>query len=98
MNLFADESVDRPVVQRLRQDSHHVVYVAELALSIADDEVLGEANRHEAVLVTADKDVGNSSFGRVPSTPEWFCYASPDWRTRRKARSSPRSAGSVRRN
>jgi hypothetical protein len=32
-------------VERLRQDSHDVVYVAELAPSITDDEVLREANR-----------------------------------------------------
>jgi uncharacterized protein DUF5615 len=43
VNLFADESVDRPVVERLRQDSHDVVYVAELAPSITDDDVLREA-------------------------------------------------------
>ena len=62
MNLFADESVDRPVVERLRQDSHDVVYVAELAPSITDDEVLREANGRSAVLVTADKDFGELVF------------------------------------
>lgn len=56
MNRFADQSVDRPIVERLRQDSHDAVYVAELAPSITDDEVLREANRRSAVLVTADKD------------------------------------------
>ena len=58
MNLFADESVDKPIVERLRQASHDVVYVAELAPSITDDEVLREANGRSAVLVTADKDFG----------------------------------------
>ncbi|HEV8614832.1 MAG TPA: DUF5615 family PIN-like protein [Methylomirabilota bacterium] len=55
MNLFADESVEQPVVERLREDSHDVVYVAELAPSITDDEVLRSANDRSAVLVTADK-------------------------------------------
>jgi hypothetical protein len=29
MNLVADESVDRQIVERLRQDGHHAVYIAE---------------------------------------------------------------------
>jgi len=62
VNLFADESVDRPVVERLRQDSHDVIYVAELAPSITDDEVLRTANDRSAVLVTADKDFGELVF------------------------------------
>jgi predicted nuclease of predicted toxin-antitoxin system len=62
VNLFADESVDRPVVERLRQDNHDVVYVAELAPSITDDEVLRTANDQSAVLVTADKDFGELVF------------------------------------
>jgi predicted nuclease of predicted toxin-antitoxin system len=62
VNLFADESVDKPIVERLRQDTHDVVYVAELAPSITDDEVLREANGRNAVLVTADKDFGELVF------------------------------------
>ena len=62
MNLFADEGVDRPVVERLRQDDHDVMYVAELAPSIPDEEVLREANGRSAVLVTADKDFGELVF------------------------------------
>ena len=30
MNLLADESVDRQIVERLRQDGHRVTYVAEM--------------------------------------------------------------------
>ncbi len=62
MSFFADESVDRPVVERLRQDSHDVLYVAEFAPSITDDEVLREANARSAVLVTADRDFGELVF------------------------------------
>jgi uncharacterized protein DUF5615 len=40
VNLVADEGVDRPVVERLRQDGHHIVYVAELSSSVGDEEVL----------------------------------------------------------
>ncbi len=62
MNLVADKGVDRPVVERLRQDGHDVVYVAELSPSIPDEDVLNEANARSAVLLTADKDFGELVF------------------------------------
>jgi predicted nuclease of predicted toxin-antitoxin system len=62
VNLVANEGVDRPVVERLRQDGHDVVYVAELSPSITDAEVLQQANAHSAVLLTADKDFGELVF------------------------------------
>jgi len=62
VNLVADEGVDRPVVERLRQDGHHVIYVAELSPSVADEEVLRQANTGNAVLITADKDFGDLVF------------------------------------
>lgn len=43
MNLVADEGVDRQIVERLRQEGHDIVYIAELAPSISDDEVIREA-------------------------------------------------------
>ncbi len=58
MNLFADESVDRQIVDRLRRDGHRVPYVAEMEPGISDDIVLERANRERAVLMTADKDFG----------------------------------------
>ena len=62
MNLVANEGVERQVVERLRQDGHDVVYVAELSPSITDEEVLRQANARSAVLLTADKDFGELVF------------------------------------
>jgi predicted nuclease of predicted toxin-antitoxin system len=62
VNLVANEGVDRPVVERLRQDGHDVVYVADLSPSITDEEVLQQANARGAVLLTADKDFGELVF------------------------------------
>ena len=62
MNLVANDGVDRPVVERLRQEGHDVVYVAELSPSITDEEVLQQANARSAVLLTADKDFGELVF------------------------------------
>jgi predicted nuclease of predicted toxin-antitoxin system len=58
MNLLADESVDRPIVERLRHEGHTVHYIAEMEPGISDDEVLEIANNEASPLLTADKDFG----------------------------------------
>lgn len=62
MNLVADESVDRQIVARLRQDGHEVLYIAEVEPSIPDDAVFDRANEKAALLITADKDFGELVF------------------------------------
>jgi len=62
MNLLADESVDSPIVARLRADGHEVEYVAEVSPGTADALVLNRANGIGALLVTADKDFGELVF------------------------------------
>ncbi len=62
MNFVADESVDCPIVDRLRQDGHPVWYVAEMEPGISDDAVFDIANREAALLLTADKDFGEMVF------------------------------------
>ncbi len=39
MNFLADESVDRPIVERLRQEGYPVSYVVELGPGMSDDAV-----------------------------------------------------------
>jgi predicted nuclease of predicted toxin-antitoxin system len=58
MKLLADESVDGPVVARLRSDGHDVAWVAEDAPGEADAAVLARAYGEGIVLVTSDKDFG----------------------------------------
>ena len=62
MKFLADESVDRPIVERLRQEGYKVWYVAEMEPGISDDAVLNLANRESALLLTADKDFGELVF------------------------------------
>ena len=62
MNFLADESVDRQIVDRLRQDGHAVRYIAEMEPGISDDRVLHLANQEADVLLTADKDIGELVF------------------------------------
>ena len=62
MNLLADEGVERQIVERLRQDGHDVLYIAEMQPGIADERVLAEANQRDALLMTADTDFGELVF------------------------------------
>jgi predicted nuclease of predicted toxin-antitoxin system len=64
MNLLADESVDRQIVDWLRRNGHEVLYIAELAPGIFDEAVLEQANQLNAVLLTADKDFGELVYRR----------------------------------
>lgn len=67
MKFLADESIDKPIVERLRKDGHVVVHVAEMEPGIPDDEVIRRANQRSALLLTADKDFGELVFrqGRI---------------------------------
>ena len=58
MNFLVDEGVDRQIVDKLRQDGHSVLCIAEMAPGIGDDEVLEMANEQGASLLTSDKDFG----------------------------------------
>lgn len=62
MKFIADEGIDRPIVDRLRQEGYSVWYIAEMAPSISDDMVLKLANDQKALLLTADKDFGELVF------------------------------------
>ena len=62
MKILADESVDAPIVVRLRAEGHDIESVAEMAPGISDDVVLDSANARGAILLTADKDFGELVF------------------------------------
>jgi len=56
MKFFADESVEKAVVDWLRDQNFDVVYIAERAPSISDKEVIKFANNGDRILITNDKD------------------------------------------
>ncbi|HTS76926.1 MAG TPA: DUF5615 family PIN-like protein [Bryobacteraceae bacterium] len=62
MNIVADESIDRQIVDRLRSEGHQVLFIAELYPGISDAEVLARSREHEALLLTADRDFGELVF------------------------------------
>jgi hypothetical protein len=55
MNFVADESVDQPIVTRLREEGHTVLAVVEMQPSISDEAVLGMANEQGMVLLTSER-------------------------------------------
>lgn len=62
MTFVADENVDRPVIDRLRQDGHTVTAIAEVSSGVADPEVLRLATAAGVVLITGDTDFGELVF------------------------------------
>lgn len=62
MKFVADESVDFSIVKALRSNGMEVFAVAEQEPSVADEDVLALAVRHDAPLLTEDKDFGELVF------------------------------------
>ena len=58
MKLYADEGVDRQVVDALRAAGFDVAYAAETDPAIPDDAVLERATAEMRLLLTNDKDFG----------------------------------------
>jgi len=58
MTVVADESVDQPIVERLRSDGVSVVAISEESPGVDDDTVLDRAETSASILLTADKDFG----------------------------------------
>jgi predicted nuclease of predicted toxin-antitoxin system len=59
LTFVADESVDKQIIDRLRDEGFQVFSIAEDRAGISDDEVLQLAAVQKAILITADKDFGD---------------------------------------
>ncbi len=58
MKFVADENIDQPIIDRLRNDGHDVYAVIEMSAGVSDNEVLKQANQQGVVLLKSDKDFG----------------------------------------
>ena len=67
--LLADENVDVDIVERLRDASFDVWWVAESAPSTPDPDVLTLGHDMRRTLVTFDVGIGPQSFRRVTNPP-----------------------------
>jgi predicted nuclease of predicted toxin-antitoxin system len=64
MRFLADESVERKVVEKLREEGFEVISVADIVAGLPDEAVLALARQKQAVLITADKDFGELVYRR----------------------------------
>ena len=62
MRIVADESVDWPIVRRLRHDGHDVTAIVEACPGAPDEQVLDTANSQNAIRLTAARDFGELVF------------------------------------
>ncbi len=58
MKLYADEGIDRQIVEGLRRAGFDVAYAAESDPSLADDSILAKATAEGRLFLTSDKDFG----------------------------------------
>jgi predicted nuclease of predicted toxin-antitoxin system len=59
---LADENIHKAIVQALREASHDVVSIAEIAPQTEDDRVADLARRERRIVLTEDKDFGEMTF------------------------------------
>ncbi len=62
MKFLADENVEKPIVESLRQQGFDVLYIAEERRSLDDEAILALANKENRILITNDKDFGEMAF------------------------------------
>jgi len=85
MRLFADESVEREIIQSLRQAGHEVTSVAEIQPGITDDQVLNKARQADVPLLTNDKDFGALIFLQHRLSSGVLLLRLPDMKPYKKA-------------
>jgi hypothetical protein len=64
MKILADENVERPIVEYLRDRGHDVLYAAEAFASTPDPEILSRALSEQRIILTNDLDFGELIFHR----------------------------------
>lgn len=62
LTFLMDESVDRQIVEGVRNAGYQALYIAEMQPGLSDTEVLSLARKDNSILVTADKDFGDLVF------------------------------------
>lgn len=58
MKFLADENVEKPIVDMLREAGHDVLYISEFTQRSRDEQLLDQAKNESRILLTNDKDFG----------------------------------------
>lgn len=84
--LIADENIQSPLVEALREDGHDVLYITEYSDGITDEEVLSIAADQQRLLLTEDKDFGELVFRLKRGLPGVILFRMADvlWHSRYK--------------
>jgi predicted nuclease of predicted toxin-antitoxin system len=69
MRFLADENVSRLVIERLRNDGHDLISIAETRPGARDEDVLNAANADGRVLISEDRDFGEMVIRQRLSIP-----------------------------
>lgn len=86
MSLYlADENVDFPILESLREQGYRVDSIAEDCPGLKDDEVLRLALERGAILLTEDKDFGELVFRLRKMNAGIVLYRLPGLSTTEKA-------------
>jgi predicted nuclease of predicted toxin-antitoxin system len=64
MKILADENLERPIVEYLRDQGHDVLYAAEVFASTPDLEVISRAVSEQRIVLSNDLDFGDLIFHR----------------------------------
>jgi len=69
MKFLADENLEKPIVDWLREKGYDVLYIAEKVPSIKDEKIIKLARKENRILITNDKDFGELVFhyGQITS-------------------------------
>jgi predicted nuclease of predicted toxin-antitoxin system len=62
MIFLADENLDFPIINALRNEGYDVLSISELSPAINDNDVMKIANSENRILLTSDKDFGELVF------------------------------------
>jgi len=62
MKLVIDESIEKQIVDVLKDRGYDIWYISDFERGLTDDKVLDLANSNNAVLITSDKDFGEIVF------------------------------------
>lgn len=62
MKYLADENIEKPIVDWLRDKGEDVYYVPEESPSLKDSEIINIAKEENRILLTNDKDFGELVF------------------------------------
>jgi predicted nuclease of predicted toxin-antitoxin system len=64
MTIVADENIEKPIIESLREHGFTVISIQELSPGVQDSVVLDSSKEDDRILLTSDKDFGELVYKR----------------------------------